>query len=228
MKITINIIKKHFFVFILLILISAGIFIAFAYNSDSKNKKGSSPAIFGHSADEVEVNINGETKTLQEALDSLTERINNPNSNNLEYLGHFSGFAIDYIFPFKYRGEKNYKYIIIADVDGGGPNERLTFYIYKDIDKELVDKELVLKEGTTIAGNSLPLLGGYDGTKVRLQLNINKDISGCTFGFDCAWGECKDHPPHIFDVWVYRIDEEQKVEQFSFPKAKVDYTFNIS
>ena len=122
MKITINIIKKHFFVFILLILISAGIFIAFAYNSDSKNKKYSSPAIFGHSADEVEVNINGETKTLQEALDFLTERINNPNSNNLEYLGHFGGFlAINYNYPLPltYKGEKD-KYIVILDVRGGG------------------------------------------------------------------------------------------------------------
>jgi len=215
MKITINIIKKHLFVFILLILISAGIFIAFAYNSDFKNKKYSSPAIFGHSADEVEVNINGENKTLQEALDFLTERINNSNSNGLTYLEHFSGLNINFYFPLKYIGEKNYKYIIIADVDGGQSKELLQFNI---------EGNLVVKEGSTIKGNYLPELG-Y-GTKTRLRFNVNKDISSISFNYDCNDKVVCNYPPTIYDVWVYRVDGKQEAEQFSFPN--VSFTFNIS
>jgi len=216
MKITINIIKKHLFVFILLILISAGIFIAFAYNSDSKNKKYSSPAIFGHSADEVEVNINGETKTLQEALDFLTERINNPNSNNLEFIGSFRGLNYAYTLPLRYIGEKEYKYIVIADVHGGGGNERLTFHI---------GDKLVLEERVEIQGITLSYLPR--DAKTRLQINIDRgDIPSIGFSWLCVPGGCKSqHAPYTDDIWVYRISKDQKFEQFSFPD--VNYTYTI-
>ena len=213
MKITINIIKKHLFVFILLILISAGIFIVFAYNSDFRNEKDSSPAIFGCSANEIEVNINRETKTLQEALDFLTKRINTPNSNNLTYLGSFRGVYTTFFVPLKYIGEKNYKYIIIADVYGGGPNELIRLYI---------DGNLVAGEGE---GGGLPCVLS-EIAKTRIQFNVNKDISDrIVFQSDCPAGGTCNHPAGLYDAWVYRISEEQKFEQFSFPK--VDYIINI-
>jgi len=62
---TINIKKKHLAVFALAVVFFALGF-AFAYGDFSTGQ----PAVLGHSSDEVNINIGGQTKTLQAAIDN--------------------------------------------------------------------------------------------------------------------------------------------------------------
>ena len=61
----IEVTKKRFFGIVGFILLIAGILSVIAYNSSPAN-----PAVFGHSANELEVNINGTVMTLQQAISS--------------------------------------------------------------------------------------------------------------------------------------------------------------
>jgi len=61
MKIQINIEKKYFFIIIAVIVVVAAIVGVIAYGTND-------PPVFGHSGGEVDVTIEGETKTLQQAI----------------------------------------------------------------------------------------------------------------------------------------------------------------
>ncbi len=70
MKVEINIAKKHLYILVALILTLIAIVGVSAYN-DAFNKAASQAATFGHSADEVVIEIDGEIKTIQESFDSI-------------------------------------------------------------------------------------------------------------------------------------------------------------
>jgi len=63
MKLEINITKKYAFLIIGAILLAGGIFLVNAYG-------GTQPKVVGHSSGEVDVNIGGTIKTLQEAINA--------------------------------------------------------------------------------------------------------------------------------------------------------------
>jgi hypothetical protein len=72
MKIEVNLEKRYFFTLLGTILILGGILGVIAYNS------GAEPSVFGHSAEELDVEINGQTMTLQEAIDGSLFSKNDP------------------------------------------------------------------------------------------------------------------------------------------------------
>ncbi len=55
--------KRHVYVFVALVVLLIGIFVIRAYGSNI-------PSTFGHSAGEIDVTIGGQTKNLQQAIDS--------------------------------------------------------------------------------------------------------------------------------------------------------------
>jgi hypothetical protein len=58
--------KKDLYVLGIIILFIVGVGLVIAYNP---NFQGGNPAIMGHSPDEIYVNISGNVKTLQQAID---------------------------------------------------------------------------------------------------------------------------------------------------------------
>ena len=63
MKLEVNITKKYFFIFLTTLIIGLTIVGVIAYNS------GQSPSTFGHSYEEIEIEINGTLMTLKAAID---------------------------------------------------------------------------------------------------------------------------------------------------------------
>ena len=61
MKLEVNIKKKYFFTILASVLILVAIIGTVAYGTNN-------PSVFGHSAGEVEIDIGGDTYTLQEAI----------------------------------------------------------------------------------------------------------------------------------------------------------------
>src|SRR3989344_5766094 len=99
MKIAINISKKYFFLILAGILILAGVIAVYAYNS------GRSPSVFGHSAEELEVNISGSPMTLQYAID------NNLIGGSSSPIGKF-GIIYSQNVTISFGGECGYDYPI--------------------------------------------------------------------------------------------------------------------
>jgi len=62
MKLEVNITKKYFFVLLGALILAGGAFLVNAYD-------GTQPKVVGHSSGEVDVNIGGTIKTLQQAID---------------------------------------------------------------------------------------------------------------------------------------------------------------
>ena len=92
---------------------------------------------------------------------------------------------------------------------GGGGNERLSFYLGK-----VDNANLVLEERVSVRGKQLAFLPNYATT--RLQINIDKGyIPSIGLSYICVPKGCIDaHAPYIYDAWVYRISKDQKFEQF--------------
>jgi len=63
-SITINIKKKQLFIISLIVVFLVGVSFVFAYDWSSGN-----PSIMGHTSNEVDVRIDGNTKSLQQAID---------------------------------------------------------------------------------------------------------------------------------------------------------------
>ena len=63
MKLEVNISKRYVFAIIALLVVFGVVLGAYAYNSNPAN-----PSLFGHSANEVEVNIGGTNYGLQDAI----------------------------------------------------------------------------------------------------------------------------------------------------------------
>src|SRR3989344_2076153 len=61
MKFTINIQKSHFYVLAVLLVLAVGVVTVTAFGTNN-------PAVFGHSGDEIQVTVGGQTKTLNAAL----------------------------------------------------------------------------------------------------------------------------------------------------------------
>lgn len=76
---------------------------AFAYNS---NFQGGNPAVMGHSADEVAVNVSGNVMTLQQAIDNSV--ILNNNSGNLIPKGYSEQYVNFDEDAYTLIGESNY------------------------------------------------------------------------------------------------------------------------
>ncbi|MCF7910589.1 hypothetical protein K9L16_02875 [Candidatus Pacearchaeota archaeon] len=70
MKIEVNIEKKHFYFITGLIVLMFGVFIVNAYNP---YLSGGTPSIMGHSADELDVELGGNTLTMQQVFNSITD-----------------------------------------------------------------------------------------------------------------------------------------------------------
>ncbi len=68
MKIEVNINKKYFLAIIVSIVLLAGVFSAYAFNFGNSFKTVSQAAVFGHTADELVVSINGDSMTVQDAI----------------------------------------------------------------------------------------------------------------------------------------------------------------
>ena len=83
MKIEANINKKYFIILLGAILVLAGAIYVNAYNS------GMSPNVFGHSGEEIEVIIDGETKLLNDAL-----VLNCTQAQRYEHIGDTGTFEI--------------------------------------------------------------------------------------------------------------------------------------
>jgi hypothetical protein len=66
MKLRVNIEKIHLFLFAVMFVAMLGVVFVIAYNPSIS---GGNPAVMGHSSDEVMVNVFGEIKGLQEAID---------------------------------------------------------------------------------------------------------------------------------------------------------------
>src|SRR3989344_2070381 len=64
MKFTIHIQKKHFYVLAVLLVLVMGVVTVTAFGTNN-------PAVFGHSGDEIQVTVNGQTKTLNAALSEV-------------------------------------------------------------------------------------------------------------------------------------------------------------
>lgn len=67
MKIEVNLSKKYFFVILGVILLVGGLMLSYAYDS---NFQGGNATMMGHSADEINININGQVMSLQQAFNS--------------------------------------------------------------------------------------------------------------------------------------------------------------
>ncbi len=69
MKIEVHVTKRYFFGILGLVLLLAGVLMVYAYGT-------STPSVFGHSAGEVEVQINGQTFNLQQAINQGNISVN--------------------------------------------------------------------------------------------------------------------------------------------------------
>ena len=67
MKLEINITKTKLFIILGAIFLTGGLIFVYAYSSNPTNDV-TKPPVFGHSADETNVNIGGQVMTLQEAI----------------------------------------------------------------------------------------------------------------------------------------------------------------
>ncbi len=64
MKIEVNVSRSYLFIILGIILLISGVFVVYAYQS------GQQPNFLGHSAEELEININSQTRSLQSAIDT--------------------------------------------------------------------------------------------------------------------------------------------------------------
>lgn len=69
MKIEVNLEKKYFYSILAVIIIVGGVFVVNAYGTNN-------PQVFGHSSGEVDVVVEGTTKTLQNAIDNDFCKVN--------------------------------------------------------------------------------------------------------------------------------------------------------
>jgi hypothetical protein len=123
MKIEVNVTKSRMSLIIGIIFIIGGIVLGYAYNSNFNSNSANAP-VFGHSADELNVNIDGQIMTLQEAINQGKLGSTNiqqlPNGyverdTNLDEDVYNKGFFYNTGLPDTCNGDRTNQYACLPD-----------------------------------------------------------------------------------------------------------------